>query len=298
MKTSTFLSTYGPLYLDDPNADIASMLKREGFDSGEPDHYGFAMKKLDPVEASKKLRERFDEEGLECSCYSRGMNMLDIPREEAVARLKSSVDVCEILRAPVLHHTIQLSFHSPMISLWQKHVDYFADICREVAYYAGEKGISCIYEDQGYYVNTPERLSELLSKVDMPNTGICFDTGNALFNDIDPIEYVSMLAPYIKHVHIKDYIRKPMDKIPPKNGWYRTAKNNMLRETILGHGIIDFEKIFEILILAGYNGYYSLEGAGMEGGDLIKRINNSVENMKWFYKKAETSLIEREYIKK
>ena len=296
MKTCTFLASYKDYVGDPENFDIAAALKREGFDGAEPDHYSFVLRKEDPLEGAKKLREKLDAVGIPTACYSRGMTMVDTDAKECVERLKDSIDVCEVLGSPILHHTIQNSWFTPVIPLWEKHLDKFVDICREAAYYAGEKGISCIYEDQGFYVNTPERLSELLSRIDLPNTGICFDTGNALFYDIDPIDYVAMLAPFIKHVHIKDYLRKPANQTPPHSGFYRTARNNMLRTTIIGHGVIDFEPIMATLILAGYNGHFSIEAGGIEH-DNIRAMQESLNNIKWMYNKAKQDLIDRGYLK-
>lgn len=297
MKTCTFLASYGKHYIEDPNVDIASYLKRDGFDGGEPDHYAFYRRGENQLEAAKKLRERFDAEGVACPCYSRGMTIVEKGAEESIKLLKESVDVAEALGAKNLHHTLQNSFHSPKIPLWQKHVDLMVNVCREVAYYAGEKGINCIYEDQGYYVNTPDRLGEILSKIDLPNTGICLDTGNAYWNDIDPLGYASMLAPFVKHVHVKDILVKPFDKVPPHaSGWYRTGENNLVRQIIVGHGVIDFEAIFSILMLAGYDGYYSVESGGCHY-DTMGGLMESLKNMKDIYESARAKLIARGYLK-
>lgn len=297
MKTCTFLATFGKHYIDDPNVDIAALLKEEGFDGGEPDHYAFYRRGEDDIEAAKKLRVRFEEEGIACPCFSRGMTMLDIPREESVKRLKESVDVCVELGSPILHHTLQNTFHTPVIPLWQKHLDYMADICREIAEYAGERGVSCVYEDQGYFTNTPERLGDLLAKVDMPNVGICLDTGNSYWHDIDAVEYAAYLAPFVKHVHIKDILVKEADKVPPHaKAWYRTSHNNLVRQIIVGHGIVNFEAIFSILILAGYKGYYSLESGGCTY-DTMGGMRESLQNMKDIYASAYAKLVARGYVK-
>lgn len=295
MKTATFLPAFRDYGKE--GFDIAATLKRFGFDGAEP--IGIAPTKKDEplIESAKKLRESLDGVGIPSACYSKVMNMVDKTPEEAVKELCYEVDVCEVLGSPILHHTIELTLRTPVIPLWEKYVGKFADVCREVAYYAGEKGITCVYEDQGFYVNTPERLSELLCRVDLPNTGICLDTGNALFNELDPIEFVAVLAPFIKHVHVKDYIKKSADKTPPYSPyWYRTSQNNMLRSTIVGHGVIDFEPIFETLILAGYDGYYSIESGGIEL-DNEKAMDESLKNMKWMYANAHRRLTEKGLIK-
>ena len=139
LKLSTFLAFYKDYVGDPENFDIAEALKRDGFDGAEPDHYSFVLRKEDPIEGAKKLREKLDAVGIPTSCYSRGMTMVDNTVEECVERLKSSIDVCEILGSPILHHTIQNSWFTPVIPLWEKHLDKFVEICREAAYYAGDE---------------------------------------------------------------------------------------------------------------------------------------------------------------
>ena len=151
------------------------------------------------------------------------------------------------------------------------------------------RGISCIYEDQGFLLNTPERLGELLTDIGLPNVGVCLDVGNSLFYDIEAETYAGILASYIKHVHIKDYIRKPIETVVPDKNWLYTVSGQALRNTIVGHGVVNFERIFSILILAGYDGYFSLENGAVE--KTRDAVQEGLRNMKLFYERAYNNLL-------
>ena len=286
-KSSTFIPSYKEYYDKESVADILDYPKRDGFDAVEP-VYPFSKDADKADESAKILGYAIEEKGLQCSCLSAGFWMLNLTREEAVKQLKHLVDLAVILKTPYLHHVLQMSLSHQGLQLYQKHHDYFVDVCKEVAYYAGEKGITCIYEDQGFLLNTPERIGTLLSDIDLPNTGVCLDVGNSLFYDIEAETYAGILAPYIKHVHIKDYIRKPIETVVPNGKWLYSVSGKALRDTIIGHGIVNFERIFSILILAGYDGYFSLENDAPE--ETLTAVKSGLENMKLYYQRAYDNL--------
>jgi len=285
MKTSVFLISYKQ-HWNGPDKNVKTTLelvKKDGFDAAEP-CYAHELKGAEGAENAKGVKEVGDKLGLKFSCFSHGINLLDRSREEVVQELKWCVDMAKVLEAPYLHHTFQLTCSQKNLPLYNTHKNTFIEIAREVAYYAGEKGIECLYEDQGYLMNTPERMCELLHEVNLPNTGICLDVGNALFYDKAPETYAGILASYIKHVHIKDYLRKPIEMLPSKKGWSSSVSGDALRGTIIGHGAVNFEKIFSVLLLGGYDGYYSLEYEGRE--EVLSSVAESLNNMKFFYDRA------------
>lgn len=287
MKTSVFLISYKKYWNQNDIKGILEYVKNDGFDAAEP-CYAHELKGPEGAENAKGVKEVADKLGLTFSCFSHGINLLDRSRDEVIQELKWCVDMAKELDAPYLHHTFQLTTSQKNLPLYNTHKQTFIDIAREVAYYAGEKGIGCIYEDQGYLMNTPERICELLHEVNLPNTGICLDVGNALFYDQEPEAYAGILASYIKHVHIKDYLRKPIELLPSREGWSSSISGNGLRGTIIGHGAINFEKIFSVLLLAGYDGYYSLEYEGKE--EVLSSVAQSLENMKYFYNRADKKI--------
>ena len=291
MKTSAFLSIFRQEYINDPGTEIVKIFKDAGFSGIEPCHWGFTFLRNDnPIEKAKELRERRLKEGLDCPCYSRGMTLTDA---NALSELKAAVDVAVELGSPLLHHTIYMTSSNKNLPLWDSMIDKFVPVAREIAYYAGERGITCVYEDQGFLAGSADRLGEFLAKIDMENTGINLDVGNAFDADADPYEIAARLGSFIKHVHIKDLLVKPFDQIPDTaQGWDRSVGGAGLRYTIVGHGVVDFEKIFTTLLLAGYDGYYTLESGGLE-----KNIHESLANMESMYNNAKAKLIRKGLIK-
>ena len=288
MKTSVFLISYQKHWNQHNIKEILEYVKNDGFDAAEP-CYAHELKGPEGAENAKAVKEEGDRLGLDFSCFSHGINLLDRSREEVVQEMKYCVDMAKVLGASYFHHTFQLTCSQKNLPLYNTHKQTFIDIAKEIAYYAGEKGIECLYEDQGYLMNTPERMCELLHEVNLPNTGICLDVGNALFYDQLPETYAGILSSYIKHVHIKDYLRKPVEMLGNKTGWSSSISGNALRGTIVGHGAVNFEKIFSVLLLGGYDGYYSLEYEGKE--ETLLGVSQSLENMKAYYDRASKKII-------
>lgn len=248
------------------------------------------------VEYAKKVRELHEKEGIPCSCYSYGISYFPDP-QYALKQMKTSADIAAELGSPYLHHTFQCTFDRGVIpseySTYGKLEKLFVDFGREIAYYAGEKGLSCIYEDQGYFINTVERLGSLISKIDLPNTGVCLDIGNSLFYDISPETFAGAFAPIIKHVHIKDYVVNESAACPGI-GWDATISGKWLKNCLPGSGVVNMERIFGILLSEGYDGYYSLENqnciAGFSDKYADSEIIESYNNMQKAYDNAKASL--------
>ncbi len=255
--------------------------KADGFDAVEPFEVRDLWDDATGIDTAKRAKEKLDEYGMACSCFSKGTNMLTTP--DVVKMLKKCVDIAHALGSPYLHHTLQLALSYKDLPIYQNVEPFFVDVCREVAYYAGEKGIECIYEDQGFLINTPDRLDALLSKIGLPNIGVCLDVGNSLFYEIPAEDYAGRFANVIKHVHVKDYIRKTTypGRAP---GWNRSIEGNYLYHCPIGHGVVDFEKIMTILVRAGYNGYYSLEGCGMP--DVASGVPLCLDNLQYYFDRA------------
>ena len=248
------------------------------------------------VEYAKKVRELHEKEGIPCSCYSYGISYFPDP-DYAMKQMKMSVDIAAELGSPFLHHTFQCALSRKDLAaentIYSNVEKFFVDFGKEIAYYAGEKGLSCIYEDQGFFVNTAERLGDLISKIDMPNTGVCLDIGNSLFYDVLPEEFAGKFANITKHVHVKDYIVNA-SATRPGNDWDCNVSGKWLKNCIPGTGVVNMEKIFGILLSAGYDGFFSLENqdciVGLSDKYVDSEILTSYSNMQKAYDNAKASL--------
>ena len=304
MKKSLFYSCYAPRYEKEKKEDktllpfmeqVIKYTKDDGYDGIEilP---GGDLGGDNAVEYSKKLRDLLDTEGVDCACFSFGGSMLFDPKE-ALAKFKKYVDVTSELGSPYYHHTFQCSFNQKDLpadlTIYRNAEKIFVELGKEIAYYAGEKGITCIYEDQGLYVNTVERMSNLIHEIGLPNTGVCLDIGNSYDFDVLPEAFAGAFASITKHVHIKDMIKCDAN-LCPGEGWSPSVSGTWYKYCVPGTGIVDMEKIFNILLLAGYDGYFSLENQNaiynLKDEKADADIAESFKNIERAYNRAKASV--------
>ena len=69
----------------------------------------------------------------------------------------------------------------------------------------------------------------------------------------------------------------------PGEGWYVSAAGNYMLEVTMGHGAVNFETVFELLLRSGYDGWYSLEYFG--AGDVPEQ-EQSIKNVRRYYGNA------------
>ena len=236
------------------------------FDALEPyPSREFAQPDDAAIEKAKRLKEYAAEKGVRISCFSMGINITTGDYRASIERLKGYARVAAAMGSPYLHHTLlpgldhNRKTEEPFGVLLNRAIDGI----REVYDYAESVGVKTIYEDQGYVFNGCERFEQLLDRVDR-DIKVVADLGNILFVGETPVDFVGRFAPYIAHVHVKDYLYKP------------------------GHGIIDFVTVCSILISAGSKGSFSLEFDGKEEPYMACRLSN--RNFRRYYAQAEALL--------
>ena len=125
----------------------------------------------------------------------------------------------------------------------------FYDRVRCLADAAGEKDIMLLLETGQ---ETAEELRHFLEELNHPAIKVNFDPANMILYDKgDPIEAVQVLAPWIKHIHIKDAIRT---KQPGTWGV----------EVPWGEGQVQPETFLNVLEEIGFEGALAIE---REAGD-------------------------------
>lgn len=109
---------------------------------------------------------------------------------------------------------------------------------------AADAGITICLETHGGLLATGELAASLIARIDRPNVGINYDTGNVVYyGNTRPEEDVEAALPFIKHLHIKDQIGgKGVWNFPP-----------------IGTGDVDFVPIFARLRRAGVQVPASIE---------------------------------------
>ena len=97
---------------------------------------------------------------------------------------------------------------------------------------------------------TADEILQLIENVDSDYFGINFDTGNFLRLLDDPIAGMEKLAPYTYATHVKDLMP---DKTAKPTDWHFFAG------VPVGMGLIDNEKLAQLLNNAGYEGFLAVE---------------------------------------
>lgn len=279
MKTSLFI-------FPDKNQSYINIIdyaKEAGFDAVEL--YRACEFITADTDAAKRIGAYAAEKGMSISCISVGANLIKEDNSDEVERLKSYVDVAKAVGTPLLHHTLgSVMRHCDMGVSYYTAIRRIVKALHELCDYAGERGITVINENQGFLTNGTEFFEELLGRLNHNHYGLAADLGNILFVDRLPESFVGRFAPYIKHVHVKDYLLKPGWGLYPGEEWKLTKEGNFLFDTVIGYGVIEFEKAFRILISSGYDGYYSMECGKDEA--VPQNLEKGLRNMKRYFENA------------
>ena len=111
-----------------------------------------------------------------------------------------------------------------------------------------------------------------------PNIGICGDVGNSLFVDYSPSLVFDNFAPYIKHVHLKDYYISDEPLENERN--YKTLGGKYLRDAALGEGKVDIAYCLTKLREQNYRGDFAFE---VEGSDeVMKKAMDYVKKLVFY----------------
>ena len=122
---------------------------------------------------------------------------------------------------------------------WTAHRIALAARLRALLPAAESLGISLAVEN--HQDATSEDLLELYEESGCsPAFGITLDTGNPLAVCEDPVEYTQRIAPFIRHIHMKDYT------VHFAPGGYRLVR------CAAGDGVIDFPEILRIVRANGH----------------------------------------------
>ncbi|GHU73700.1 hypothetical protein FACS189450_13960 [Spirochaetia bacterium] len=212
-----------------------------------------------------ELRTACDAASLPISNYAVRADFLtggDASKE--AARLKEQVDIAKILGSPCMRHDAAWSLKGSACRSYHDAIKRIAGGIRELTEYAAGAGIKTMSENHGYLFQDSRRMEELVLGVDHPNYGLLVDMGNFMCVDENSVNALATVMPYAFHVHAKDFLWKPGTEAKPDDSWFPTRGGNLLRGTILGHGVVSVAQCIEYVKGTGYDGVLSLEFEGME----------------------------------
>jgi L-ribulose-5-phosphate 3-epimerase len=120
----------------------------------------------------------------------------------------------------------------------------FMSHIHDLAAYAAARNVTLALEVHGDITASGAMAVEVIKEIDRPNVRINYDTANAVFyGNVDPVKDISIAAPYLAHVHLKDTA-----------AGYREWNFPAISE---GH--VDFKGVLKNLKDAGYKAPFSVE---------------------------------------
>lgn len=110
---------------------------------------------------------------------------------------------------------------------------------------------------------SPIALVRLIEDSGLDNLFINFDTGNLiLYGYGNPVDAAYTFGKYVRNMHAKD-------GLPPRD------PRKIGKETEVGEGFVDFDKVFRLLSEAGYDRYVIIEreiGSGDQAANIAKAM--------------------------
>ena len=140
----------------------------------------------------------------------------------------------------------QMATHAGFIPEDPNHPDYRATVCalRNVAARCKENGQYFIFETGQ---ETPVTLRRAIEDIGTGNLGINLDPANLiLYGKANPVDALDVFGEYVRDVHAKD-------------GCYPTDGKNLGKETALGQGKVNFQRLIAKLKEVGYDGALTIE---------------------------------------
>jgi 3-oxoisoapionate decarboxylase len=177
--------------------DCVKMLEATHATGGSVVQFVDTMTKTLDESGVKALRRRADELNMRIELHGNGIIQ---PAFEAAMQnapalgAKVVVGNCGMLLRPD---------KIPTLAAWDDHLQRCEARLAELAPLAKRLGIVIGVENHLDF--TTEELYALIKKLDSPQVGVLFDTGNSFGTLDDPIEAAEILGPYVVATHYKDF---------------------------------------------------------------------------------------------
>lgn len=203
-------------------AGLASLAGSRGLEAIEGAAAWFAK---EPPEAVREFGAQAKASGLGLVIDTGG----EVP-EDIGASVAAAVGTAANLGAGVVRTTISRCLEGDRSRFgyegWKQHLEALVQPLKEAAARAGDAGVSVGIENHQDICSW--ELVWLCERVGSPHLGVVMDCGNALAVGEHPAAFAERVMPYLKHVHLKDYVVHPSP-----SGW-------QFVRCPIGEGVVDF----------------------------------------------------------
>lgn len=124
---------------------------------------------------------------------------------------------------------------------------------------AKERGLALTFHHHmGTVVQTAEETDRLMAQTDPAYVNLLFDSGHFAYCGEDPAEQLRKHIGRVRHVHLKDIRPEVVERVKQENlSFLEGVRKGTF--TVPGDGCIDFDSIFKLLSVHGYEGYMLVE---------------------------------------
>jgi sugar phosphate isomerase/epimerase len=209
-------------------------------------------------------------------CYSPDFTKPDADeRQQEVERERQMIDVTARLGGSFCR--VLSGQRRPEVSR-QQGVRWVVECIRALLDYAAQKNVVLAMEDhyKDNYWAHPEFAQrsdvflEIVNQIDSRWFGVQYDPSNTILAGEDPIELLEQVKHRVVTMHASDRYLKPghtLDELRRVEDSLGYA--NILAHGVVGKGLNDYPRTFEILREVGYDGWISIED-GLNGLEEIK----------------------------
>lgn len=148
-------------------------------------------------------------------------------------KIRLGVDLAKTFGAPVVRVFSGNPMSSDAVDLVRyRTIDALKDL--------SDASVALALENHGNVFCSPARLESILEPLADVNVGLCFDIGNFLLADVNPVTAAEQLpAPVM--IHVKDFRQS-------ETGPYRSQKGTTFEGCRLGEGVVPIEACLRVLL--------------------------------------------------
>lgn len=205
-------------------------------------------------------RATAERHGITIAVYSIGNDFAHADRAErhkAITYVKRGINQAAEIGAPVL----RIFGGSPKAGLGFVRVKpWLLAALHECTNHAAARKVTLAMENHGTLSGRSSQILELIHEVNSPWFRATVDTGNFLLVDENPLDAIKRLAPYVAHVHCKDFA--PIQEENPHEV-YTSLAGKKYRGCAIGEGAAQIGPVITFLKQHSYDGPISLEYEGV-----------------------------------
>ncbi len=251
------MSSFGLIHYNQPDLDgldaFIAYVKKTGFDAVELFLTDYWPKdETNPEARAEGVRKKLDAAGIKVCALTAANDFVYLDEAEIDREVKRMERVCKI--AQILGtNVLRTEGGRPKDSVPEaKHVEAMAGCLKRCLPFIERDQIYLAVDNHGLVTNDADLQVRLFKTVNSPYVCATMDTMNYRWagHDLETVgRFYETVAPYVKHVHIKD----------------GTGTRGTYQGKVIGEGEIDIPRAIKALKNAGFKGTWCVEYEGKEG---------------------------------